>query len=193
MSLVTRASELRREVEREFNRLLGQAKNGRVGRDDANMDYTLKMGWCGLRGDVWMGLLHRPASNRLSKVTPRSTSPYQPARVCSITVTTASSSGPATLVELSITHVPPLAELSEIPLDQGVLDWEAAWIWFEVPLRHIRLMLGSMWQYVIPRAVFGRPRPGHGFIPLLGAPEVRIDFDDHAPVVEQVVLYHIAN
>ena len=106
----------------------------------------------------------------------------------------ASSEGrPHRLVKLSATHVPPLAELSEIPLDQGVVDRETAWIWFEVSLRHIRLMLGSMWQDVIPRAVLGRPRPSHGFIPVLGAPEVRIDFDDHTPVIEQAVLYHIAN
>ena len=39
-------------------------------------------------------------------------------------------------------------------------------------------MLGSVWQYLIPRTVLGWSRTGHDFVPFLGSLKVRIDIDD---------------
>ncbi len=66
-------------------------------------------------------------------------------------------------------------------------------IGFEVSFGYIRLMLGSVWQYVIPRPVLGWSRTGHGFVPFLGSPKVRIDIDDHASLIEQFVLHHVTD
>ena len=64
---------------------------------------------------------------------------------------------------------------------------------FEVLFSYIRLVLGSVWQYVIPRTVLGWPRTGHGFVPCLGSLKVHIDIDDYASVIEQLVLHHVPN
>ena len=74
-----------------------------------------------------------------------------------------------------------------------MLNGEATVIWFEVSFGYIRLMLGSVWQYVIRRTVLGWPRTGHGFVPCLGSSTVRIDIDDYTAVIEQVVLHHVTN
>ena len=66
-------------------------------------------------------------------------------------------------------------------------------IWFEVSFGYIRLMLGSVWQYVIPRTVLGRSRTGHSCVPFLGSSKVRIDIDDYTSVIEQFVLHHVTN
>ncbi len=66
-------------------------------------------------------------------------------------------------------------------------------IGFEVSFGYIRLMLGSVWQYVIPRTVLGWSRTGHGFVPFLGSLKVRIDIDDHTSVIEQFVLHHVTD
>ena len=96
-------------------------------------------------------------------------------------------------MHLSITDVPSVAEISEVAVNQGMLDGEPTAIWFEVLLGYIRLMLGSVWQYVIPRTVLGWPRAGHGFVPSLGSSKVHIDIDDYASVIEQLVLHHVTN
>ena len=64
---------------------------------------------------------------------------------------------------------------------------EATVIWFEVSFGYIRLMLGSVRQYVIPRTVLGWSRTGHGFVPFLGSSKVRIDIDDDTSVIEESV------
>ena len=74
-----------------------------------------------------------------------------------------------------------------------MLNGEAAVIWFEVLLGHIRLMLGSVWQDVIPRTVLGWSRTGYGFVPFVGSPKVRIDIDDYTSVIEQFVLHHVTD
>ena len=74
-----------------------------------------------------------------------------------------------------------------------MLNGEATVIWFEVSFGYIRLMLSSVWQYVIPRTVLGWPRMGHGFVPCLGSSKVRIDTDDYTSVIEQFVLHHVTN
>ncbi len=74
-----------------------------------------------------------------------------------------------------------------------MLNGEAAVIRFEVLFSYIRLVLGSVWQYVIPRTVLGWPRTGHGFVPCLGSLKVHIDIDDYASVIEQLVLHHVPN
>ncbi len=96
-------------------------------------------------------------------------------------------------MELNIIDVPPVAEISEVALHQGIVNGEATVIWFEVSFGYIRLMLGSVWQYVIPRTVLGWPRTGHGFVPCLGSSKVRIDIDDDTSVIEQFVLHHVTN
>ena len=96
-------------------------------------------------------------------------------------------------MDLYVLHVPPLAEISEVALQQGMLNGEATVIAFEVSLCHIRLMLGSVWQYLIPRTVFGRSRTGHGLVPFLGSLKVWIDIDDHTSVIEQFVLHHVTD
>ena len=96
-------------------------------------------------------------------------------------------------MELNIIDVPPVAKISEVPLHKRMLDGEATVIWFQVSFGYIRLMLGSVWQYVIPRTVLGWPRTGHGFVPCLGSSKVRIDIDDYTSVFEQVVLHHVTN
>ena len=78
-------------------------------------------------------------------------------------------------MHLNIPNVPPLAEISEVALHQGMLNGEATVIRFEISFGHIGLMLGPVWQYLIPRTVFGWPRTGHGFVPCLGSPKVRVD------------------
>ena len=83
--------------------------------------------------------------------------------------------------------------MSEVALHQGMLNGEAAVIWLEVSLGYVRLMLGSVWQYVIPRTVLGWSRTGHGFVPFVGSTEERIDIDDYTPVMEQLVLHHVTN
>ena len=74
-----------------------------------------------------------------------------------------------------------------------MLNGEATVIWFEVSFGYIRLMLGSVWQYVIPRMVFGWPRTGHGFVPCFGSSKVHIDIDDYTSVFEQFVSHHVTN
>ncbi len=97
------------------------------------------------------------------------------------------------LVDLNIIDVPPVPESSEVALHQGILNGEATVVWFEVSFGHIRLMLGSAWQYVIPRTVLGWSRTRHGFVPFLGSLKVRIDIDDYASVIEQFVPHYVTN
>ena len=92
-----------------------------------------------------------------------------------------------------ILDVPPVGEISEVPLHQGMFNREATVIRFEVLLRHIRLMLGSVRQYVIPGTVLGGSGTGHGFVPVLGSLKVRVDIDDYTPVVEQSVVNDVAD
>jgi len=54
-------------------------------------------------------------------------------------------------------------------------------------------MLGSVWQYLIPRAVLGWSRTGHAFVPFLGSLKVGIDIGDYTSVVEQFVLHHVTD
>ena len=97
------------------------------------------------------------------------------------------------LADLTVFDVLPVAEVREVALNQRMLDGEAAQIRFEVSLGHIGLMFGSVWQHVIPRTVLGRPRTCHGLVPCLTSLKVSIDFDDHAAIVELVVVHHVAN
>ena len=96
-------------------------------------------------------------------------------------------------MHLNIVDVPSVAEIGEVAINQGMLDGEATVIWFEVSSGYVRLMLGSVWQNVIPRTVLGWSRAGDGFIPFLGTSEVCIDTDDYASVIEQFVLHHVTN
>ena len=73
------------------------------------------------------------------------------------------------------------------------MNGEATVIWFEVSFGYIRLMLGSVWQYVIPRTVLGWSRTGYGLVPFLGSPEERINIDDYTSVIEQFVLHQITD
>ena len=66
-------------------------------------------------------------------------------------------------------------------------------IWFEVSFGYIRLMLGSVWQYLIPRTMLGWSRTGYGFVPLLGSSKVHIDINDYTSVIEQLVLHHVTD
>ena len=66
-------------------------------------------------------------------------------------------------------------------------------IWFEVAFGYIRLMLGSVRQYAIPRTVLGRSRTGYGFVPFFGSSKVRINIDDYTSVIEQFVLHHVTD
>ena len=97
------------------------------------------------------------------------------------------------LVDLNILDVPPVPEISEVALHQGMLNGEATVIWFEVSFGYIGLMLGSVWQYVIPRTVFGWPRTGDGIVPCLGSSKAGVNIDDYTSVTEQSVLHHVTN
>ena len=94
---------------------------------------------------------------------------------------------------LNILNVPPVAEIGEVALHEGMLNGEATVIWFEVSFGYIRLMLGSVWQYLIPRTVLRWSRTGHDFVPFFGSLKVRIDIDDYTSVVEQFVLHYVTN
>ena len=96
-------------------------------------------------------------------------------------------------MNLDVVVVPPVAEMGEMALDPGMLDGEATVIRLQVAFGHVSLMLGSVWQDVIPRTVLGRPRTGHGFVPFLSTSKVRVDVDDHTAIGEQFVLNHITN
>ena len=96
-------------------------------------------------------------------------------------------------MDLYILDVPPLAEISEVVLHHGMLNGEATVIRLEVLLGHVRLMLGSVWQYVIPGTVLGWSGPGHGFVPVLGSLKVRVDVNDYTSVVEQSVVHHVTD
>ena len=96
-------------------------------------------------------------------------------------------------MDLYILDVPPLAESSEVVLHHGMLNGEATVIRLEVLLGHVRLMLGSVWQYVIPGTVLGWSGPGHGFAPVLGSLKVRVDVNDYTSVVEQSVVHHVTD
>ena len=96
-------------------------------------------------------------------------------------------------MDLHITDVPPVAEISEVVFHEGVLNGKTTVIWSEILLGYIRLMLGSVWQYVIPGTVLGWPRTGHGFVPRIASLKVRIDIDDYTSIVEQVVLHDVTN
>jgi len=96
-------------------------------------------------------------------------------------------------VDLNILDVPPAPEISEVVLHKGMLNGKATVIWFEVSFGYIGLILGPVWQYVIPRTVFGWPRTGHGIVPGIASPKVRIDIDDYTSVIEQVVLHDVTN
>ena len=73
------------------------------------------------------------------------------------------------------------------------MNREATVIWLEVSFGYIRLMLGSVWQYLVPRTVLGWSRTGHGFVPFLGPSKVPIDIDDHTSIIEQLVLHHVTD
>ncbi len=73
------------------------------------------------------------------------------------------------------------------------MNGETTVISLEVSFGYIRLMLGPVWQYLVPRTVLGWPRTGHGFVPCLGPSKVRIDIDDYTSVIEQFVLHHVTN
>ena len=96
-------------------------------------------------------------------------------------------------MNLNVVVVPAVAEMGEIALDPGMLNGEATVIRLQVAFSHVRLMLSSVWQDVIPRTVLGRPRTGHGFVPFLRTAKVRVDVDDHTSIVEQFVLNHITD
>ena len=96
-------------------------------------------------------------------------------------------------MDLNILNVPPISEIGEMVLHQGMLNGEAAVIPFEVAFGYIRLMLGTVWQDVIPRTVLGWSRTGHRFVPFLGSQKVCIDIDDHTSVTEQFVLHYVTN
>ncbi len=96
-------------------------------------------------------------------------------------------------MDLNIPNVPAVAEISDVALHLGMSDGEAAVIWLEVSFGYRGLMLGPVWQYVIPRTVLGWPRPGHGFVPCAGSPKVHIDVDDYASVIEESVLHKVTN
>ncbi len=96
-------------------------------------------------------------------------------------------------MDLNILDVPPVAEISEVALHKGIVNGEATVIWFEVSFGYIRLMLGSMRQYVIPRTVLGWSRTGHSCVPFLGSSKVRIDIDDYTSVIEQFVFHHLTD
>ncbi len=66
-------------------------------------------------------------------------------------------------------------------------------IWFEVSFGYIRLMLGSVRQYVIPRTVLGWSRTGDAFVPFFGSLKVRIDIDDYTSVIEQFVVHYVTD
>ncbi len=96
-------------------------------------------------------------------------------------------------MDLNILNVAPIREIGEVALHQGMLNGEAAVIWFEVSFGYIRFMLGSVWQYVIPGTVPGWPRAGHGVVPCLGSSKVGIDIDDYTSVVEQFVVHQVTS
>ncbi len=96
-------------------------------------------------------------------------------------------------MDLNIINVPPVAEIGEVALHQGMLNGEATVVRLEVSFGYVRLMLGSVWQYVIPGAVFGWSRTGHRFVPFVGSLKVRIQVDDYTSVIEQLVLHHVTN
>ena len=96
-------------------------------------------------------------------------------------------------MDLNIIDVPPVAEISEVVFHEGVLNGKTTVIWSEISFGYVRLMLGSVWQYVIPGTVLGWPRTGHGFVPFLGSLKVCIDIDDHTSVIEQSVLHHVTD
>ena len=89
--------------------------------------------------------------------------------------------------------IPAVDEISEVVPNQGMLNREPTGIWLEVLFGYISLMLGSVWQHVIPRTVLGWPRTSHGFVPCLGSSKVGIDIDDYTPIIEQLVLHHVTN
>ena len=97
------------------------------------------------------------------------------------------------LVDLDINDVPAVAEISEVVFHEGVLNGKTTVIWSEISFGYVRLMLGSVWQYVIPRTVLGWPRTGHGIVPRIASPKVRIDIDDYTSVIEQVVLHDVTD
>ncbi len=74
-----------------------------------------------------------------------------------------------------------------------MLNGQATVICSEVSFGYVRLMLGSVWKYLIPRTVLGWSRTGHGFVPFLGSSKVRIDIDDYTSVIEQFVSHHLTN
>ena len=80
--------------------------------------------------------------------------------------------------------MPPIDEMSEVNLNQGMFNRAASVIWLEVPVGYVSLMYGPVWQYVIPGAVLGRPRTRHGFVPFVGSLELWISADNYTAVVK---------
>ena len=97
------------------------------------------------------------------------------------------------LVALDILGVPTASEISEVALYQRMFNRKATLIWFQILFSYIRLMLGTMWQHLIPRTVLGWSRTSHHFIPFIGSLKVRIDMDNYASVVEQLVAHDVTD
>ena len=96
-------------------------------------------------------------------------------------------------MELNVIDIPTVDEIGEVALNQGMLNGETGVIRFEVSFGYIRLMLGSVRQYVIPRLVPGWLRTGHCLVPFLGSLKEGIDIDDYTSVIEQSVLHYVTN
>ena len=82
-----------------------------------------------------------------------------------------------------------IAQAGEESADRRMIDGAARGVGLQVALGDIGIVLGAIDKNVIPRPVLGRPAPGHGFIPFGGALEFGVDVDDHAPVIEKLMLH----
>lgn len=82
-------------------------------------------------------------------------------------------------------------EFVEELAQQRVLDRSAIGVELEVTFGHVRHVLGSVDQDVIPGPVLRWPRASDLFVPLLGSGEDGVHVDDHAAVIETLVANHL--
>ena len=85
-------------------------------------------------------------------------------------------------------RVPPLLVLAAKLGDEGVLDGLGAFVRLEVALGHVCGVFTSVDEDVIPRQVFRRTGACHGVVPLVSTLKCRIDIEDHASIVEFLVV-----
>ena len=72
-----------------------------------------------------------------------------------------------------------------------MIDGEIGTVRLQVAFRDVRLAVAIVDQNAVPRVILGRMGASRVLVPLLRSLKLRIDINDYAPVIEQLVLNNL--